>query len=254
VVVDPAVMIPVPAVPVKSTKNVAILNMDKNFTSPQIIKKLKSLSNPKNIQGMARFGINPKKTLGIGIPVIRKMAKEIGKNHQLALELWNSEIHEARILAGYIDEPEKITEKQMEKWAKDFDSWDVCDQVCSSLFDKTDFVWKKLEEFTQRKEEFVKRTGFTLMACLAVHDKKAQDKDFIKLLPIIKREVTDERNFVRKAVNWALRQIGKRNKNLNKEAIKVAKEILKMENKIAKWIASDTIRELTSSSIQKRFS
>jgi len=188
------------------------------------------------------------------MPVLRKMAKEIGKNHKLALELWDSGIHEARILAGFIDEPEKVAEKQMEKWVGDFDSWDVCDQVCSSLFDKTPFVWKKLEEFTKRKEEFVKRTGFTLMAYLAVHDKKAQDKDFIKLLPIIKREATDERNFVRKAVNWALRQIGKRNKNLNKEAIKMAQEILRIENKTAKWIASDTIRELTSPSIQKRLS
>ena len=224
------------------------------MNSSQIIKKLKSLSNSKNVEGMARFGINPKKTLGIGIPVLRKMAKEIGKNHKLALELWDSGIHEARILAGFIDEPTKVTERQMEKWVKDFDSWDVCDQVCSSLFDKTDFVWKKVEEFTGRKREFVKRTGFTLMACLAVHDKKAQDKDFIKLLPIIKKEATDERNFIKKAVNWALRQIGKRNKNLNKEAIKMAQEILKIENKTARWIASDAIRELTSSSIQKRLS
>jgi len=221
-------------------------------TASQIIKKLKSLSKPKNVEGMARFGINPKKTLGVSIPVLRKMAKEIGKNHQLALQLWDSGYHEARILAGFIDEIEKVDEKQMEKWVKDFDSWDVCDQVCSSLFDKTDFVWQKIEELTRRKEEFVKRTGFTLMACLAVHDKKAQDKDFIKLLLMIKREATDERNFVKKAVNWALRQVGKRNKNLNKQAIKIAKEILKMEGKTAKWIAGDALRELTSSTIQGR--
>ena len=224
------------------------------FTREEILKKLKSLANPKNVAGMARFGINPKKTLGVNIPVLRKMAKEIGKNHQLALQLWDSGIHEARILAGLIDETEKVTEVQMEKWVADFDSWDVCDQVCSSLFDKTPFVWRKLEELTKRKEEFVKRTGFTLMACLAVHDKKAQDKDFIKLLPIIKKEATDERNFVKKAVNWALRQIGKRNKNLNKEAIKMVQEILKIENKTAKWIASDALRELTNDSIQKRLS
>ena len=222
------------------------------MNSEEILKKLKSLSNPKNVEGMARFGINSKNTLGISIYDLRPLAKEIGKNHKLALELWHSGIHEARILAGYIDEPEKVTEKQMEEWVADFDSWDVCDQVCSSLFGQTPFVWKKLEEFTKRKEEFVKRTGFTLMACLAVHDKKAQDKDFIKLLPIIKKESTDERNFVRKAVNWALRQIGKRNKNLNKEAIKTAKEILKMNNKTAKWIASDALRELNSEDIQKR--
>lgn len=217
-----------------------------------LIKKLKSQANPKNVEGMARFGISSKNTLGISIYVLRPLAKEIGKNHQLALELWDSGIHEGRILAAYIDEPEKVTEKQMEKWIKDFDSWDVCDQVCSNLFDQTIFAWQKAVELTERKEEFVKRTGFTLMACLAVHDKKAQDKDFIKLLPIIKREATDERNFVRKAVNWALRQIGKRNKILNKEAIKTAKEILKIENKTAKWIASDAIRELESEQVQKR--
>src|SRR4030042_3917206 len=143
--------------------------MDKKFNSSQIIKKLKSFSNPKNVEGMARFGISSQKILGISIPVLRKMAKEIGKNHQLALKLWDSGIHEARILAGYLDEPEKVTEKQMAKWAKDFDSWDVCDQVCSSLFDQTPFVWEKLQEFTKRKEEFVKRTGFTLMACFVGH-------------------------------------------------------------------------------------
>ena len=224
------------------------------MNSSQIIKKLKSLYNSKNIEGMARFGINPEKALGINIPVLRKMAKEIGKNHQLALKLWDSGIHEARILASFIDEPDKVTEKQMEKWVKDFDSWDVCDQVCSSLFDKTDFAWEKLRGFTQSEEEFVKRTGFTLMACLAVHDKKAQDKDFIKLLPIIKRESTDERNFVRKAVNWSLRQIGKRNRNLNKQAIKTTKEILKIDNKTARWIANDALRELNSESVQKRLS
>ena len=226
----------------------------RSMNSEEIIKKLKSLANPRNLEGMARFGISSKNTLGISIYDLRPLAKQIGKNHKLALELWDSGIHEARILASYIDEPEKVTEKQMEKWVSSFDSWDVCDQVCSSLFDQTPFVWKKLEEFTKRKEEFVKRTGFTLMACLAVHDKKAQDKDFIKLLPIIKRESTDERNFVKKAVNWALRQIGKRNKNLNKEALKVAKEILKTEDKTAKWIASDALRELNSNSVQKRLS
>jgi len=226
----------------------------KEFKVNDLIKKLKYQANPKNVAGMARFGISSKNTLGISIPFLRKMAKEIGKNHELALKLWDSGIHEARILAGLIDESERVTEKQIEQWAKDFDSWDVCDLVCGNLFDKTAFAWQKAVEFTKRKEEFVKRTGFALMACIAVHDKKAQDKDFIKLLPIIKREATDERNFVRKAVNWALRQIGKRNKNLNREALKMAKEILKIEDKTAKWIASDAIRELTSEAVQKRLS
>ncbi|NIO44265.1 MAG: DNA alkylation repair protein [Candidatus Aenigmarchaeota archaeon] len=218
----------------------------------EIMKKLKYLSNPKNVEGMVRFGINPKNTLGISVYVIRKMAKDIGKDHELALKLWNSKIHEARMLAGFLAEPEKTNEKLMEKWVKDFDSWDVCDQVCGNLFDKTEFAYKKAVEWSKRKEEFVKRAGFVLMATLSVHDNKANDKQFEKFFPYIKKESTDERNFVKKAVNWALRQIGKRNLNLNKKAIKVAKEIKNINSKSARWIASDAIRELTSEAIQKR--
>ncbi|MCX6821196.1 MAG: DNA alkylation repair protein [Candidatus Aenigmarchaeota archaeon] len=218
----------------------------------EVLEKLKSLSNPKNVEGMAHFGINPKNTYDISIPNLRKIAKETGKNHELAQQLWESGIHEARILASMIDNPKMVTEEQMEKWIKDFDSWDVCDQVCMNLFDKTNFAYDKVIEWSKRNEEFVKRTGFSLIACMAFHNKDIEDKDFIKLLPIIKRESTDDRNFVRKAVNWALRQIGKRNTNLNKEAIKTAKEIQKIDSKTAKWIASDALKELTSQSIQKR--
>lgn len=211
----------------------------------EIIKKLKSLANPKNINGMKRFGIRPKtKLLGVPIPELRKLAKKTGKNHRLARSLWSSKIHEARILASMIDEPKKITEKQMESWVKDFDSWDICDQVCGNLFGETNQVYKKISEWSRRREEFVKRAAFALIAWLAFRSKKEEDKLFIKFLPIIKREATDERNFVRKAVNWALRQIGKRNSSLNKEAIKLAREIQKLNSKSAKWIASDAIREL----------
>jgi 3-methyladenine DNA glycosylase AlkD len=218
----------------------------------EVLEKLKSLSNPKNVEGMARFGINPKNTYGVSIPNLRKIAKGIGKNHEIAQQLWESEIHEARILASMIDNPKMITEKQMEDWVKEFDSWDVCDQVCMNLFDKTNFAYDKVIEWSKRNEEFIKRAGFALIACMAFHNKDIENKDFIKLLPIIKRESTDDRNFVRKAVNWALRQIGKRNTNLNKEAIKTAKEIQKIDSKTAKWIASNAIKELTSQSIQKR--
>lgn len=218
----------------------------------QIIKKLKSLANPKNVAGMARFGINPRNTLGVSVPKIRSMAKKIGKNHDLALKLWDSKIHEARLLAGFIAQPQKTTEKQMEKWVKDFDSWDVCDQVCSNLFDKTGFAYKKAFQWSRRKEEFVKRAGFVLMAALSVHDKKARDKEFEKFFPVLKKESADQRNFVKKAVNWALRQIGKRNLNLNKKAIKLAKEIQKTDSKSAKWIAADAIRELTDAKTRKR--
>jgi len=226
-----------------------------NIICNEIIVELEKQKNPKNIAGMARFGISQKGTLGIPIPVLRKMAKEIGKNHQLALELWKTGIHEARILAGFIDDPECVTEGQMEDWTKDLDSWDVCDQVCGSSFEKTgELAWKKIGDWSSREEEFVKRTSFALIACLAWHDKKATDGQFEAIMPLIIREAIDERNFVRKAVNWALRNIGKRNIKLNKIAIETAKKIQKTHpnSKSARWIAADAIRELESEAVQKR--
>ncbi|MCX6724120.1 MAG: DNA alkylation repair protein [Candidatus Staskawiczbacteria bacterium] len=228
----------------------------------EIIKKLESLKNPRNVEGMAHFGIRPKITaLGAPTPELRKLARQIKKDHDIALKLWDKKIHESRVLASMVDEPDKVTEKQMEKWAEDFDSWGVCDQACMNLFCRTKFAHKKVFDFAKREEEFVRRTAFALIATLAVHDKKATDKEFIKFFPLIKKASTDERNFVKKAVNWALRQIGKRNKKLNKEAIKLAKEIhpvirpgAPLDNgaKSAKWIASDALRELTSEAVQKR--
>ncbi|MFZ5933094.1 MAG: DNA alkylation repair protein [Patescibacteria group bacterium] len=228
--------------------------MDRKAQYNQILKTLKSYANKKNVAGMARFGIKGKNVLGgPNLPTLRKMAKEIGKNHELALRLWDSEIHEARILAGMIAEPDKATEQQLESWVKEFDSWDVCDQVCSNFFDKTKFAYTKAEEWSKRKEEFIKRAGLVLMACLAVHDKMAEDKKFIAFLKNIKRESVDERNFVRKAVNWALRQIGKRNIVLNELTIKLAEEILRINSKSAKWIAGDALRELKSEAVQNKF-
>jgi len=226
---------------------------DRGTDCEHILKQLESLSNPEAVAGMARFGINPTNTYGVSIPVLRKMAKQIGKDHLLAKKLWNSGIHEARILAPLIDPLETVTEKQMESWVKDFDSWDICDQCCSNLFDKTKFAHKKAIEWSKRREEFVKRAGFVLMATLAVHDKESGNQKFMRFLPIIKREATDERNFVKKAVNWALRQIGKRNSALNKIAIQTATEIQKIDSKSARWIASNAIRELTNRAVQKKF-
>jgi 3-methyladenine DNA glycosylase AlkD len=233
-------------------KHAGILKKGRQMHYKDILQQLKSLSDPTAVAGMARFGINPNNTYGVSIPALRKIARETGKNHALAQQLWSSGIHEARILAGMIDEPEKVTEEQMESWVVDFDSWDVCDQVCSNLFDKTEFAYQKAVEWSNRKEEFVKRAGFVLIAALAVHDKKANDKEFLKFLPVIKREAVDDRNFVRKAVNWALRQIGKRNRDLNKAAVETAKKILKIDSKAAKWVASDALRELTDEKVQKK--
>jgi len=217
-----------------------------------VIKKLKSLANPKNVAGMARFGINPHKTLGISIPHLRALAKQTGKNHGLAGQLWASGIHEARILAGLVDEPEKVTGRQMDKWARDFDSWDVCDGACMNLFDRLERAPEKAVQWSKRKEEFVKRAGFALMACLAWHSKTMKDRQFLRFLPIIKRESTDNRNYVRKAVNWALRQIGKRNLYLNKQAVKAAQSIKNMDSQAARWIAADALRELSGKPVLKR--
>lgn len=216
------------------------------------LKQLRSFSDPQAVAGMARFGINPDNTLGVSIPILRKMAKEIGKNHALAQQLWSSGIHEARILAGMVDDPGEVTVEQMERWAADFDSWDVCDQVCSNLFDKTRFAYEKAHEWSRRKEEFIRRAGFVLMAVLSVHDKDAGDEKFLEFMPLIKNGAGDDRNFVKKAVNWALRQIGKRNMDLNKAAIKTANDILKMDSKSARWIASDALRELTDKKTQMK--
>lgn len=221
-------------------------------TAGEIISQLQAHANPKNVEGMARFGINQRNTLGVSIPIIRGMAKEIGKNHLLAQELWRSEVHEARVLAALVDDAKHISEAQMEEWVKGFDSWDVCDQVCSNLFDKTPFAYKKAFEWAKRREEFVKRAGFVLMACLAVHDKKAGDEKMAAFLPIVVKSTDDGRNFVKKAVNWALRQIGKRNAALNKKAIQTAREIQKTGLNPAKWIAADALRELESEQVRKK--
>ncbi|MCI0447257.1 DNA alkylation repair protein [bacterium] len=212
----------------------------------ELIARLKSMENPKNVAGMARFGINSKDTLGISVVTLRKIAREVGKNQALALKLWPSGIHEARLLACFIAEPKKVTPSLMNRWAKDFDSWDVCDQCCMNLFDKTPYAYEKVKEWSQRKEEFVKRAAFALMAGLAVHDKDASNANFQRFFPIIKAAATDTRNYVKKAVNWALRQIGKRNAFLHRQAMRTAAEIAKLDSSSARWIAADAIRELKS--------
>ncbi len=218
----------------------------------QIITHLKRKGNPRTLEGMAKFGINVKHACGVAVPELRRLARHIGPHHNLASELWRSRIHEAKILACYIDDPVKVTERQMEEWVKEFDSWDVCDQVCSSLFDKTDFAHKKAIEWSYRKEEYVKRAGFALMATLAVHDKRAGYPAFEKFFPHIVRECRDDRNYVKKAVNWALRQIGKRSLTLNRRAMLVAEEIGKIDAPSAKWISSNALRELRSDAVQAR--
>jgi 3-methyladenine DNA glycosylase AlkD len=218
----------------------------------EIIERLHLLANPEKVKGMARYGINQHNNLGISVYQLRSLAKEIGRNHSLALKFWNSEIHDARLLASFIDDPKKVTAEQMDAWAQDFNSWDVCDQACTSLFDRTPYAYEKVRQWAGRKEEFVKRAAFSLLAGLAVHDKKADDQVFIALLPLFITHAVDERNYVKKAVNWALRNIGKRNLPLNKKALATAYEIQKIQVRSARWIASDAIRELSSEKIQQK--
>ena len=217
-----------------------------------VLDKLQSKAQPEQLKGMAKYGMAVEQRLGVSVPDMRKLAKEIGRDHKLALDLWRTGIAEARIVAGMIADPGKLTEEQMEEWVKDINSWDVCDQVCMNLFEKNQLAWKKIIDWSEREEEFVKRTAFSLIACLAWHDKKAGDEKFIELLPVIIGGATDERNFVKKAVNWALRNIGKRNLNLNRAAINTAREIQHLDSKAARWIAADAIRELESDAIQSK--
>jgi 3-methyladenine DNA glycosylase AlkD len=218
----------------------------------QVIDKLKSLADADYLAGMTHFAIKTDHALGVTAPRMRKLAKEIGTDHKLALELWETGIHEARVVAALIDDPKQVTKSQMSNWVRQIDNWGVCDVCCGVLFDKTPFAWSKAVEWPERKEEFVKRAGFVLMAALAIHDKKAPDKKFLLFFGIIKRHADDGRNFVKKAVNWALRQIGKRNIALNKKAVAVAKEIQKMDSPAARWIAADALRELTNEKVRSR--
>ncbi len=213
-------------------------------TSAELLDQLQALANPDNVAGMAHFGINPANTLGISVKDLRLLARGV-RDHQAALDLWRSGFHEARILAALVDDWRQVTPDQMESWALDFNSWDVCDQVCYNHFDRTDYAVEKALAWADREEEFVRRGGFALMAGLAVHNKAAPDELFLSFLPAIMRRASDERNFVKKAVNWALRQIGKRDLALREAALHTAREILdSAPNTAARWVARDAIREL----------
>ena len=220
----------------------------------EILEEFEKNKNPENIAGMQRFGIDPEKVYGLKIPFLRKMARKIKKNHELALQLWELGFRETMILASIIDDPSLTTENQIEKWIMSpyYTYWEVVDQTCMNLLYLTDFAYTKVIDWSKREEEFVKRTAFSLIAVLAWKDKQAEDNKLETFLPIIKRESIDERNNVKKAVNWALRQIGKRNSNLNSKALRTAKQILDINSKSAKWIAKDAIKELESDAVQER--
>lgn len=217
-----------------------------------VIAWLTRHGTPRNVEGMARYGIRSAKVLGVSMTTMRPLVKQLGRDHAFAQRLWATGWLEARILASFVDEPLRVTPAQMDRWARAFDNWAVCDSVCLHLFNRAPAAWAKTREWSRRDEEFVKRAGFALMAALAVHDKAAPDAAFVRLLPLIERGARDERNFVKKAVNWALRQIGKRNTALNRAAVAVAKRLARREERAARWVGTDALRELTSGAVQQR--
>lgn len=218
----------------------------------EVLEKLRARARPDQLAGMARYGMATEQRLGVSVPDMRKIARETGRNHRLALDLWQTGIAEARIVASMVDVPAEVTAEQMDAWVNNFNSWDVCDQVCMNLFDKTPLAWQKVLDWSRREEEFVKRAAFALIACLAWHDKQAPDEAFLKLLPVIEAGATDGRNYVKKGVSWAFRHIGKRNATLNRAVLEAAEKMRQSDSKSARWIAGQTIRDITSQAAQRK--
>ncbi|MFH1808286.1 MAG: DNA alkylation repair protein [Pseudomonadota bacterium] len=231
----------------------------------ELLAELRALGSERNRAGMARYGIKVDRAFGVPVPDLRRLARRLGTDHALALALWATGNHEARLLACFVDDPAAVREEQAEAWARDFDSWDICDQATTSLFDRTTLAWSKAQQWATRENEWVKRAGFALMAGLAVHDKVATDMAFTNLLPLVQLGALDDRNFVKKAVNWALRNIGKRNRLLNVAAVACAEKILATANsraggerggdpsaRSARWVARDALRELLSDKVEVR--
>lgn len=223
-----------------------------SFSLDEVTVKFEKHANPKNLVGMAKFGITPEQAYGVSLPIIRDLAKKIGKNHLLAQELWDTNIREPRILACLIADPNKVTEELLEKWVKDFDYWEICDQCIMNLFVKTKFAYTKSLEWVTKDEEYIRRAGFVLMAILSYRDKKIDDSKFLSFLPICKKYSTDQRNIVKKAISWSLRKIGARNLFLNKEVLKLTEELLKMESSSAKWIAKYVAKDISRQQVQKK--
>jgi len=237
---------------IRRSKSSVSERLSERWTKAQVLRELKLLANPRVREKMAYFGVRVRKALGISTPRLHALARRIGKNQQLAEQLWRSGVHEARILAALVGEADKITPRQMERWSRDFNAWDVVDASCCYLYAAAAPAWQKAESWSRRPEEFVKRAAFSLVAYLSYKDKQASDARFERFLRVIEREARDERNFVRKAVNWALRNIGKRNLRLNRAAIRAAERIRRQASRSARWIAADALRELRSGAVQAR--
>ena len=218
----------------------------------EALATLKRQGSKANREGMARYGIVARNVLGVPMGKIQALAKRLGRSHELAAALWATDVYEARMLACYVEEPARVTASQMDAWARDFDSWAICDTACFALFDRTPHAWRKVEQWSGRKGEFVKRAAFALLASLTVHDKAAPDAPYLRGLELIEEAADDERNFVKKAVNWALRSIGKRSRALHVEAIAVARRLAESPNAAARWVGKDALRELSGPAVARR--
>jgi 3-methyladenine DNA glycosylase AlkD len=212
------------------------------------LDSLEQMSTKHDYDNMARFGITASKAFGVSVANIRKLAKELGRNHELAAELWETGWYEARMLSAFVDEPARVTPAQMDRWCRDFDNWGICDTLCFHLFDRTPHAWKKIEQWSNKRAEFVKRASFALLASVALHDKKTGDEPFLESLPLIERAAADERNFVKKGVSWALRSVGRRNAALRKAAIALSRRLVDSPDAPARWIGRDALKDLTKKS------
>jgi 3-methyladenine DNA glycosylase AlkD len=217
-----------------------------------VLARLQALADPARLAGMARYGIATEHAYGVTLPEQRTLARELGRDHALAAALWDTGVHEARILASMVDDPALVDDAQFERWAGDFDSWDLCDQVCQNLFRRTSGAYAKAVEWSAREELFVKRAGFALMAGLAVSDKRADDARFAALLEPLAAGADDDRDLVRKGASWALRSIGKRSAALNELAIGTALDLGGRAGRGARWVGTDALRELRSAPVQAR--
>lgn len=217
-----------------------------------VIASLKRLGSESTRDGMARYGLPSDKAFGVPVGKMQQLAKQLGRNHELALDLWESGWYEARMLAAFLDEPERVTPAQMDRWCRDFDNWGICDTVCFHLFDRTPHAFAKVVQWSRRRDEFVKRAAFALLACLALHDKHSGDEAFVRCLPLVEHAAADERNFVKKGVSWALRLIGRRNLDLNAAAVAVARRLSDSPEAPARWVGRDALKELTSPAVIRR--
>jgi 3-methyladenine DNA glycosylase AlkD len=241
-----------PGAPAVTARTRGAAKAAKKVAAGEVIATLKRLATKKTRDGMARYGIPSDNALGVTMGDMQKLAKRLGRSHELALELWKSGVYEARMLASLVDEPEHVTPAQMDRWCKDFDSWAICDTVCFKLFDQSPHAFSRVAKWARSNAEFEKRGAFALLACLALHDRTAGDEFFARCLPLIERASTDERNFVKKGVSWALRGIGRRSFALNQVSVALARRLADSQDAAPRWIGKDALRELTRASIVQR--